>query len=326
MTAPLDASGVRELAVLERSGFLESRHLGVAAVVAPDGSLLRAVGDVEALIFPRSSLKPVQAVAVLRAGAVLDDDQLALATASHSGTDRHLAVVASTLASVGLDEGALGTPADRPLDPAARAAHPEPRRIAMTCSGKHAAFLAACVANDWSTHDYLDPAHPLQQRIRDAVAEFTGQPVEHSGVDGCGAPVHAVSTRGLARAIGRIGREGSDDPHASRLAAAVRARPWAVAGPGRPDTVAIERLGVFSKFGAEGIMVMATADGTAVALKMLDGNGRAATMVALELLVQAGAVARDAVDEVIAATTDPVTGGDTVVGRLRPSPELAAEA
>ena len=113
-STPLDAAGSVELAVLERSGMIESRHLGAAVVVAPDGSMLRELGNASAVIYPRSSLKSLQAIAILRSGLELDGERLALAAASHTGTARHIAVVHDILASAGLDESALQCPADWP--------------------------------------------------------------------------------------------------------------------------------------------------------------------------------------------------------------------
>jgi L-asparaginase II len=314
---PLDPTGVVELAILSRSGLDESRHLGAAVVVSPDGSVLRALGDVDALVFGRSSLKFFQAIAVLRSGVSLAGAQLVLSTASHAGTAAHVDVVRSILERADLDEGALQCPVDWPLDSASRSAASAPARITMNCSGKHAAFLLACVQNGWDTASYLDPEHPLQQRIRATVEEFTGEPVGHVGVDGCGAPVFATTLRGLATAVGRV--SSSRDPSAALLTAAVMADPWAIDGPGRANTVVIEQLGLLTKGGAEGVIVMGAPDGTAVALKMLDGSARATSLVALGMLASVGAISREDADRVGALTTEKVLGGGLPVGAIRVS-------
>ena len=184
MSHPLGPTGVVELAILSRSGLDESRHLGAAVVVSPDGTVARSLGDADALVYGRSSLKFFQAIAVLRSGVSLAGAQLVLATASHSGTAAHVQVVRSLLARAGLDEDALQCPIDWPLDSASRSAASAPARITMNCSGKHAAFLLACVENGWPTASYLDPEHPLQQLVRDTVEEFTGEPIGQVGVDG----------------------------------------------------------------------------------------------------------------------------------------------
>lgn len=317
MSHALDPSGVVELAILQRSGLDESRHLGAAVVVSADGSVLRELGDGGALVYGRSSLKFFQAITVLRSGVPLEGAQLVLATASHAGTPAHVAVVRALLARASLTEEALQCPLDWPLDGASRSAASGPERITMNCSGKHAAFLLACVQNGWDTASYLDPTHPLQRRIRETVEEFAGEPVGHVGIDGCGAPVFAISLRALATAVGRV--SGGADPDAARLSAAILAEPWAIDGPGRANTVVIEELGLLTKGGAEGVIVMAAPDGTAVALKMLDGSARATSLVALALLASVGAISVGEADRVGALTTERVLGAGIPVGDIRVS-------
>lgn len=307
----LTAEGAVELAVIERSGMIESRHLGAAVVVAADGSILRELGDGSAAVYPRSTLKFVQAIAVLRSGVSLVGLQLVLAAASHRGTARHLAVVREILDRAGLEENDLQCPADWPLDRTTRSAASEKRRITMNCSGKHAAFLLACIQNGWPTAGYLERDHPLQRLIGESVAEYTGETVDHIGIDGCGAPVFAVTLRGLARATARA----AVDPEAAGLVAAIRADAWALDSPA--VAAVIEQLGVIAKNGAEGVLVAAAPGGTAVALKMLDGSTRGCLPVALTLLGAVGAIDRDAAARVIAATTEPVLGGGHSVGGLR---------
>lgn len=320
----LTLDGSRELAHLDRNGLIESRHAGVAVTVGGDGSVREAVGDTSALVYPRSSLKVLQAVTVLRASAALDSEQTVLAAASHTGTDRHVDTVLRLLASLGLDEDDLQCPLDWPSDPEALATARTSgtrRRATMNCSGKHASFLAACIANDWPTDTYLDPAHPLQQRIRATIEELAHEPIGHVGVDGCGAPLFALTLPALARAVGTVARSAAEDPAAltaeTRLVAAVREHPWGIAGPGHPNTVVIEELGILTKMGAEGVLVAATDDGTAVAVKVLDGSARATYAVALELLARAGAIDATEARRVSELVTDRVLGGGTEVGRLR---------
>ncbi|WP_226532751.1 asparaginase [Microbacterium paraoxydans] len=317
-----------ELAVVERSGFVESRHIGAAVVLSSDGDVVARHGNTDALVLPRSSLKPLQAVACITAGAVLDGEQLAISTASHIGTDRHASVVRDILTADGLTEDHLGCPASWPTDSASRdelvREHGEPSRVRMPCSGKHAAMLRACVATGWPTDGYLDPAHPLQTHIRDVVERLTGEKVAHTAIDGCGAPVYAITLTGLARSIHRIGTASDRSPFAlhrvaGSLVRAVRENPWAIEGPGRPDTIAIETLGVFAKFGAEGVMVMVAPNGTTVALKVLDGASRATTIVAATLLARAGALNDTDVATLAESLPLGVSGGGSIVGALRPS-------
>jgi L-asparaginase II len=322
------AADAVELAVVERSGFIESRHVGSAIVLDPDGTPIAALGDTVTPILPRSSLKPVQALACLTAGAPLDGERLALATASHAGTDRHVSVVRDILDAAALGEDALGCPPAWPGDRATRDVvvreGGEPSRIRMNCSGKHAAMLLTCAVNGWTIDGYLAPSHPLQVHIREVAERLVGERSSTTAMDGCGAPVVAMSLAGLAKAIHRIGTSSEKSPFAlhrsaGALVRAVRENPWAIDGPGRADTVVIERLGLFAKGGAEGVMVMVAPNGTTVALKMLDGSGRAATAVALRLLEREGALTASDVADAMTKLSLSVSGGGQVVGAIRPA-------
>lgn len=325
---PLGVEGVVELAQVERNGLIESRHLGAAVVVRASGEssvveTARTLGDVEALVYPRSSLKPFQAITVLRSGVSLEGAQLVLASASHSGTPAHVEVVAAMLASADLTEDDLQCPLDWPGDPDAAAiarTSGQKRRITMNCSGKHASFLLACVHNGWPTSTYLDPQHPLQLAICATIEEFLGEPVGHVGVDGCGAPLFAVSLRGLVTSFSRLARglnATGPDADAARISAAIRANAWAIDGPGRANTTVIDELGLVCKGGAEGVIAMGAADGTAVALKSLDGSHRITSLVALTLLAEAGVISLDDAQRVSALVTDKVLGGGKPVGDIR---------
>ncbi|PVE79160.1 asparaginase [Microbacterium testaceum] len=315
-----------ELAVVERNGFVESRHHGVAVVLAPDGTEKLALGEVTAAFLPRSSMKPLQALACLSAGAELADERLAIAMASHCGTERHAEVARGILQSAGLTEDDLGCPAAWPTDTASRDEmvrdHAAPSPLRMNCSGKHAAMLVTCVANGWPTEGYLDVQHPLQVHIREVIERLVGERMTTTAIDGCGAPVYAMSLVGLARAIQRIATSSERSPFAlhrsaGTLVRAVRENAWTIDGPGRPDTVVIERLGVFSKMGAEGVQVMTAPDGTTVALKMLDGSNRAGWAVALRLLERVGALSAQDVADTLALLPLSISGGGREVGAIR---------
>ena len=273
-------------------------------------------------------MKPFQAVAVMTSGVTLRGQDAAIATASHSGTMQHAALVHSLLERAGLDESALACPAAWPDDTETRTAllveGADKAPIYMNCSGKHASMVVACVQNGWPVAGYLDPEHPLQKKILDVVERFTGERPTHSGIDGCGAPVHALSLSGLARGIARIATSRSNSPfaiyrEAGFLAEAVRANGWVIAGPGLPDSVVIDRLGLFIKSGAEGVLVASAADGTTVALKILDGSLRAAVIVGLRLLADAGAISHDEVTALLPELGLAVTGGGHPVGEIRAS-------
>ena len=312
---PLTADGSDELAVLERSGFDESRHVGAGVVVDASGTVIDSVGDVTASIYPRSTMKPFQALAVRRAGALFSDEELVLTTASHAGTAAHQALALHMLESFDHVEADLGCPPDMPFDRGTARTMDGPRRLAMNCSGKHAGMLAACRVNGWDEATYLDIEHPLQQRVRAVVEEYTHETVDLVGTDGCGAPVFPLTLTGLARGFAGVVARADDDSAA--LTDAVLAHPWAIDGVGRANTVTIERLQVLAKLGAEGVMVMGLPGGAAVAVKVLDGSQRAGTLAALALLERNGLVASDGVAEVLEATGERVLGGGVPVGAVR---------
>ncbi|MFI6338427.1 asparaginase [Streptomyces sp. NPDC050535] len=305
------------LAEVVRSGLVESRHRGSLVLLAADGSVESALGDPAVPVFPRSSNKPMQAAGVLGAGLDLTGERLALAAASHSGEIFHRDLVRKMLDEHGLTAARLQCPPDLPLDPVEAetylAAGAVRDRVAMNCSGKHTAMLAACVRAGWPLDSYLDPGHPLQRIIRSVVEEAAGEPVAAVGTDGCGAPLLAITLTGLARAFRSfvLAAPGSAE---RRVADAMRAHPEYVAGTRRPDTWLMREVpGALSKMGAEAVQAVALPDGRAVAFKIEDGGGRALRPVlarALELLgVDAPVVSR--IGRV------PVTGGGREVGEVR---------
>lgn len=291
--------------------------MGHAVIVTSDGQVERAWGDPRTVIFPRSSSKPGQASAMVHAGLDLPPELLALTASSHSGEQLHLDGVARILAEAGLEQDALQTPLDLPLDPVERDSWIRqgraPRSIAMNCSGKHASMLATCRANDWSTDDYLDPCHPLQQVITVHLAELSGEQAAHVGVDGCGAPVLAMSIAGLARSLSQIVQSSIGSPE-HRVATAMRAGPERVGGSRRDVTALMRRVpGLVAKDGAEGVFVVALADGRAGALKVCDGSDRARIVAGAALLVAMGVE-----EELVAEQRElPVVGGGRPVGRVR---------
>jgi L-asparaginase II len=206
-----------------RSGFLESVHHGSVIALAGRGRVALSVGQPENVMFPRSSKKPVQVLAMLRNGLDLPPELLALACASHSGEDFHVAGVRRILATAGLTEQALRCTPDLPIGEAAQRAHLAagrgPAPIFMNCSGKHAAMLATCVARGWSTEDYLDPGHPLQRAIADTLAELAGEPVGAVAKDGAEG-VYAVGLPDGAAVAVKIA-DGADRARTVVLVAAL---------------------------------------------------------------------------------------------------------
>lgn len=322
-----------ELAVVQRSGFVESRHIGAAAMVGPQGQLLEALGSVTAPVFPRSALKPFQAIASMKGGAPLFGAEVALAAGSHTGSFEHMRTAAGMLESAELTPDDLQCPAAYPQDRQARTyllAHDKPpQALAMNCSGKHAAFLWACAASGWDTATYLDPQHPLQRLVLEVIEEFTDEAPAAVGTDGCGAPVAAVTLEGMARGYARLGaaiRNITADARAATLATAMVDYPEMVQGHGTANTVVSEELDLIAKFGAEGILCLGTPAGAGVAVKVLDGSTRAATLVGLTLLVRHGFLEQAAVEAVLEKVQDPVLGGGQPVGAIGLGAAFAAPA
>ena len=311
------------LAEVIRSGFLESRHRGMVAGLHADGSTALSAGAVDEPFFPRSSNKPLQAAGMLRCGLDLSGELLALAAASHSGEVFHVAGVRRILAGAGLTEDALHCPPSLAMDEEAQwamiRAGAGPDRIHMNCSGKHAAMLATCVAAGWPTGTYTDPGHPLQVAIAARVSELVGEPVAAVGVDGCGAPLLAISVTGLARAFRALVLAEPGTPE-RRVADAMRAYPAWNSGTRRPERQLMEAVpGLLIKAGAEGVDAFALADGRAAAIKIEDGGQRARTPITVAVLSKLGATQEPGADLATLAelATAPVTGGDRLVGEVR---------
>ncbi|MDI3407408.1 asparaginase [Streptomyces cavernicola] len=305
------------LAEVVRSGFVEGRHRGSLVVLAADGSVERSVGDVSAPVFPRSANKPMQAAAVLRAGLDLSGERLALASASHSGEPFHLDLVRTMIGEFGLTESALQCPPDLPFDATEAEAYlaggSVRDRVAMNCSGKHAAMIAACAGRGWDQESYLDPEHPLQLLVRDVIEEAAGEPVAATGTDGCGAPLMAISLTGLARSFRHFVLAEPGTPE-RRVADAMRAHPEYVAGTRRPDTWLMQAVpGVLSKMGAEAVQAVALPDGRALAFKVDDGAVRALGPILARVLEQLD-VQTPALTRIGAA---PLLGGGREVGEIR---------
>ncbi len=299
------------LAEVERSGFVESRHRGSVSVLACDGSPALRLGSPDDPVFPRSANKPIQAVAMMRLGLGLGGELLALSSASHSGEDFHVDGVRRILAGVGLTEDDLRCPPQWPLD-LEYAVTREKSRLRMNCSGKHAAMLATCVLHGWQLDSYLDPGHPLQTAVRETVSELTGDEIAATGIDGCGAPLFAVSLTGIARAFRAIVLAAPGTPE-RRVADAMRTHAEWTSGTDREERRLMNAVpGLLVKCGAEGIDAFAFADGRAGAIKIDDGAMRARTPVTVAILRALGA---DTIPDELA--TVPLHGGDMTVGAVR---------
>ena len=311
-------AGGELIAEVVRSGFVEGRHHGSVAVLGADGEVVAWAGDVTGPIFPRSSNKPMQAVGMLRAGLTLADPaDLAVVCASHYGEPFHLSRIRAMLAAAGLDESCLRTPPDYPISESARnevirrGAAKAP--IFMNCSGKHTGMLLTCQVNGWPDDDYRAVAHPLQERLTASIGELAGERPGDVGVDGCGAPVVAISLRGLAGAFLRLVSAAPASAE-RQVADAMRAHPELVAGTGVDDSRLMASVpGLLAKGGAEGVQAVAVPGVGAVALKIDDGAMRARMPVMVSALRRLG-LAPEALD---AYAQTPVLGGGVPVGSVR---------
>ncbi|MGD2051285.1 MAG: asparaginase [Acidimicrobiia bacterium] len=301
-----------------RSGLTEAVH--EATVVASDaaGRVLAAWGEPDLPIFFRSAIKPFQATVAVEAGAMLAAELLAVACSSHSGFPIHRAFVTAILDEAGLGIDALRCPAAWPLAEDARdllvaAGRRRPHPLFHNCSGKHAAWLAACRAAGWPEDTYLDPAHPLQRRVRDAVADVTGLDPEPVGVDGCGAPTLRGTPHGLARAFARL----TADARFAAAATAMHRYPALVADHRRGDG----RLGAWwggpVKVGAQGL-IAAGRHGVGIAAKSHEGSSGVAVVALMEGMRRLAWLPQVACDALGDVARPPVWGGGRVVGSLEP--------
>jgi L-asparaginase II len=289
------------LAEATRGGRVESRHGGAAVAVDGHGRVLFGAGDFEAPEFPRSTVKAILALPLVESGSAdrlgLDDAELVLACASHTGEARHVAAAASMLRKAGRDASCLecGThwPTSRAASNALAAQGAMPSSLHNNCSGKHAGFICLACDRGEATAGYVRPQHPVMRTVTAALADLTGAALDkrNRAIDGCGIPTYAIPLRALATGFARFGSgehlAAVRSRAAARLRAAVTADPFMVAGSGRFDTRMMELFGarLFSKMGAEGVLAAALPEhGLGIAVKCRDGSSRAAE-VAMAVLI-----------------------------------------
>ena len=283
------------LVEVTRGPLLESRHRGAVAVCDADGKTALAVGDVSAPVFPRSAVKALQALPLIEQGAAerfgLNDEELALACASHSGEAAHIAGVERMLAKAGLTPADLRCGAHWPIAQAAAAAVARsgaPSPLHNNCSGKHAGFLCVARALGVDPADYWRPEHPVQRLVRGVLEDFTGASLGEAccAIDGCSVPTWAVPLQNLSHGFAKFGTGHGLPAERARAAARLRhactSAPWFVAGTGRFCTDIMQLLGerVFVKTGAEGVYCAALPQqGVGIAVKCDDGASRAAQAI-----------------------------------------------
>jgi L-asparaginase II len=312
------------LAEVVRSGFVESVHHGSVIVLDATGQVVAEAGDVTGPSFPRSSNKPLQTVGMLRAGLrTAEPADLALISGSHFGEPFHVARTRRILTAAGLDESDLRCPPSLPLSETERdiilRAGGGATPILMNCSGKHAGMLGTTVRNSWPVTTYRDPDHPTQLAILQTIDDLAGEQATGVAVDGCGAPLFALSLYGLARAFGRIAA-AADGPE-RQVADAIRTHPEWTSGT-RRDELALHRAipGLMGKAGAEAVYAVGLPDGRGVALKISDGSPRARAVAMAGVLQRLGFEH----DTLVEQASAPVLGHGERVGEIRPAADALA--
>jgi L-asparaginase II len=278
------------IAVSTRSGLIECEYHGSIVVRRASGAITYSVGEPQRVTYPRSANKLMQAATFVELGLQLPQRLLALAASSHSGEPFHrhgtLEILASSHRSADDLDNTPALPYDAQTAADVLRAGGEATRVAQSCSGKHAAMVATCVLRGWPVEGYLDRDHPLQEAITAAMQVAVGEPISHIGIDGCGAPAHAFSLIGLAKAYGdsRLGKSP-----ASAVAESMLAHPEVVGGTRRDVTLLMRALpGVLIKDGVDGVMAAALSDGTGVALKVSDGAAAPRVAVLVSVLERLG--------------------------------------
>jgi len=297
------------LAKVTRGDLVESLHSGHLIVLNADGSTHLSKGSPELPIYPRSAVKSLQAAAMLKAGLKVDADELAIICASHSGSQKQIDLVTKMLTSRNVSIAQLKNAVDKPLGEKEKISWGEKpaSQLAQNCSGKHAGMLITCQQNGWDIKSYLDPNHPLQVAIKNEIEELSGEKVSAVSVDGCGAPLFAISLIGLARAISNLVK--SKDDLYQQIVLACTKYPELVAGDGRLTTRMMQAVpGLFMKEGAEGVQVCALSDGRVIAIKIVDGSWRPVAPIIMEIFKRWGV---ETPDESVK-----IYGGASVIGEV----------
>ena len=297
------------LAKVIRGDLVESLHLGHLIVLNADGSTYLSKGSPELPIYPRSAIKSLQAAAMLKAGLKVEENELAIICASHSGSQSQIDLVTKMLTLRGISTSQLKNAVDKPLGEKEKITWGDkvPSQLAQNCSGKHAGMLITCQQNGWDMNTYLDLNHPLQVAIKNEIEELSGEKVSSISVDGCGAPLFAISLIGFAKAISNLVKSKED--RYQQIFLACTKYPELVAGDARLTTRMMRAVpGLFMKEGAEGVQVCALSDGKVIAVKIIDGCWRPVAPIIMEIFKRWNV---EMPDESVK-----IYGGASVIGRV----------
>jgi len=347
----MKANDCAPLVEVTRGDIVESIHYGAFIIVDSHGNTLVGEGNSDLMTYPRSSMKPFQALPFIEMGGDkafnLTDQEVALMCASHSGTDLHVSVLQSMHEKIGTTENDLACgvhyPSDADTRTAMKKAGESPTPFRHNCSGKHTGMLAHAVLRHLAIKDYLNPQHPVQVAIRETLAEMVGMNPDAMplGIDGCSAPVYGIPLQNMAQAVANLA-----DPYAltqeraaacRRITAAMMAHPVMVAGPEKFDTdlMTVSQGKVFSKGGAEGYQIIGVmpgavcegSPGVGIAIKISDGDasGRARSCVSLAILRAMGVLDEHDQDRLALYGSVPVKNWrKLVVGEIKPAFSLPA--
>ena len=285
-----------------RGPLVESLHYGHAVICDDAGQIVKSWGDPQAVVYPRSSSKMIQALPLITSGAAdrfgLRSEQLALACASHNGAAIHTDRVQAWLGDLGLGDDDFRCGPQMPRDPAAKLqlikTDQSPCQMHNNCSGKHSGFLTLN-KHLGGNPEYVAPDHPVQLACKAAFEEVTAQASPGYGIDGCSAPNFATTLHGMARAMAFFAAaqpgQGARADAAAQLRDAMATYPELVAGEGRACTELMRAMGgrVALKTGAEAFFIAIIPKlKMGVALKVVDGGTRGAECAIAAILVKLG--------------------------------------
>ena len=326
------------LVEVTRNETVESRHFGAAVVCDYKGNIVESWGDIDGLVFPRSTLKPMLAIQLVETGAcdeyTLNDAELSLACSSHQGEPIHQQLVASWLNRLGLSEDRLACGAVLPEHTESAhkllASGQQGCRIHHNCSGKHTGFLTTALHLKLPIENYHVIDHPLQQLSLDILSNLADIDLKKypMGIDGCGLPAPTMPLRRLAYATARFANPVDlPDTRAQaiyRLHTAIKNEPVYIAGHGTmvSELNEVTQGKILAKTGAEGVLTAAIPDkGLGIAIKIADGGNRARSIVLLAMLDHLGILSADEKNQLKAHVAPTIENSRGVtVGEIRPAP------
>ena len=279
-----------------RGDLTESIHVIFATVVDDSGNIVFSTGDPNYVTCIRSSLKPFQAAAAIRSGAIdaagFDESEIALMCASHLGENIHVKTAQKMLSKIGYTSDDYDCGIHPPADMVSRheliRSGIQPNPLHNNCSGKHAGMLAIAKHLANSPKDYTNPDNIVQKTIYGALQDYSGVNDIPMEIDGCSAPTAFFTLETIAKLYQKLSTE--DYPELVRVFNAMSSFPYNVAGKDHFDTKFISALdgNAITKGGGESVrgIALKNRDGKnlGISLKVLDGSPRAMPVGTITLL------------------------------------------